>query len=185
MTTRLRRQIRTGGTLNTSEIKKAISDIGYYNVESLRAMAGIADQIRQVKDVETRKELTRLFEAQHGRRVSVWSRIVQRFEDVLPEIKTVDGLLALSYMCQLPEDKCLELYAAHFEHLDEPLVHLLVLRDVNDNKPHRAPKADTLAERMAGLYRRAQSSDYFSKEKMLDELLADKDVAAVLSRKSG
>ena len=106
-------------------------------------MAAIANEIRQVKDADTRKELTHLFEASHGRKVSVWSRIVQRFEDVIPEIKTVDGLLALSYMCQLPEDKCLELYAAHFEHLDEPLVHLLVLRDVNDMKPTREKKIKT------------------------------------------
>lgn len=124
--------------MNSEEIRTEIANIRYYGVQNLRALAGLANEIMQSKT--ERKELTKLFEAQHGRKVSVWSRVEKWFGDEIAEVKTTDAILAISYMCQLPKDKCLELFESHKGHLDEPMVHLLVLKDVNELRPTRKPK---------------------------------------------
>lgn len=134
--------------MNIEQIKTAIAEIRFYNVETLRALAQLASEIKAVRDAEIRHELTREFEAQHGRKVAVWARIPKRFADWMETVTTVDGFLALAYACQLPDDASRDLIAEYSAHLDEPLVHLLVLGDVNEQKPKRE-RAKSLAKRIA------------------------------------
>ncbi len=128
--------------MNADEIKRSIYETKYFGIEQLKSLALLAYEIRQVPDTKTRKSLTVEFEAVHGRCVAVWSRISIRFPEAmngkLP--LSIDGFLAISYMCQLPETASRELFAARVDHLDEPLVHKSVLQDVNAMKPKRGTR---------------------------------------------
>lgn len=129
--------------MNADQIKTEINNIRHYSVESLRALAGIAAEIRGIKDLDTRNELTALFEMVHARRVAVWARISKRFPQVMTDnghAVTTDEFLSIAYLCQLPEDTALELYAAHADHLNEPNALQMIRAEVNAHKPQRAPR---------------------------------------------
>lgn len=129
--------------MNADEIKAEINNVRHYSVESLRALAGIASEIRGVKDADARNELTQLFELVHARKVAVWSRIPKRFPEAMSDngrTMTTDAFLSVAYLCQLPEETCQELYAAHYDHLNEPNVLPLIRNEVNAAKPQRAPR---------------------------------------------
>ncbi len=136
-TGRARPKQKKENIVNEEQIRKAIEENNFFSLESLRAWALLAQEIRAIKDVDARRRLTREYEAQFGRKVSVWARIPDRFFIDGPNVRTPNGFLALSYLCQLPENKCAELFAAHIDHIDEPNAHLLVLQDVNDAKRRR------------------------------------------------
>lgn len=137
--------------MDAAQIKTEINNIRHYNVESLRSLAGIASEIRNVKNTETRQELTQLFEMVHARKVAVWSRISKRFPQAMSDnghAMTTDEFLSIAYLCQLPEDTATELYSAHADHLNEPGALQLIRSEVNAHKPQRAKRTngDTLAD---------------------------------------
>ena len=127
--------------------RRVIDQCAFYKVESLRALALEAADIKSDKD----REGADYFKQVTGRTVAVWARLTDRFptwfdrdhEDFTNA--TPDGFTALTFLCQLPAETCAELYEAHINHINEPNAHLLVLADVNEHKPTRERKPKTCA----------------------------------------
>jgi hypothetical protein len=131
--------------LTIQEIEEGIRK-DFYGVDVLRFKARAAYAIKRIKDKATRERLTQMFSGTNsGRDVNVWSRIVERFPGALDNsiLICADGLLAVSYLCQLPLALSLKLFVERIDQLNEPNVHLWVLQAVNEARPTRnraAPK---------------------------------------------
>lgn len=138
------------------KIRKDLADTALYHGLSYAAIVGVAAEIEAVEDKRERAALRREFRELHGLTAQVWARVAKRFEPYaqMPAQK----IRVMAYCCQLPEHECIDLYNAHFDHLDEPGALGLVLRDVNDaldarRNGHGAKRA-TLAEQCAELVER-------------------------------
>jgi hypothetical protein len=184
------------------DLEKQIEEAAYYSTESLRALCLIAREIRRVKDRPTRDYLRWKFEQAHGRKVTVWARVPVRFaeyfdrENAIYAQATADSIKALTYLCQLKEKDCTELYIEFARIICEPNVHLTVMAKVNARKTELAggrEKKPTLAERDAErvLKWKAPFNNPADLRIMplelayaVDELSADPDVAHVLASKA-
>lgn len=174
----------------TVELEQKIAECAFYKAESIRALCLVAAEIKWVEDKERRAELRRLFKTLTGRTASVWARVPEYFPSEMNyKSMTADGMMALTFLCQLPIDDARTLYEAHAAHLNEPNAHLMILGEVNDaRRSGHAAKGKTLAESCAdltgewfGAGSRLKSADYFN---CSTELAALPAVAAELKRRA-
>lgn len=187
------------------QLEKQIDEAAYYSTESLRALCLIAREIRRVKDRPTRDYLRWKFEQSHGRKVAVWARVPVRFaeyfdrENPVYSQATADSIKALTYLCQLKEKDCSDLYVEFARIICEPNVHLTVMAKVNARKMElagkRGERKPSLAEQCAGLLLSWRDETKWGDGLRLqgpplsasicaDELAALPDVRSVLERKA-
>lgn len=133
-----------------------IRESAFYNGVSYHAVVESAVEVESIEDKADRKIARREFEAEHGLTAQVWSRIPKRF----PNYKQckAQAVKSLSYMCQLSQDDCMDLYIANKDHLDEKNAHLFILQQVDEikerkqaarnGKPRKDRNGDGLAERI-------------------------------------